>query len=107
MGHPLEGTLRGPAEGHGRSLDRDTEEAVVYDAEDPLGDNVVPNKDEFLDDSADPVGVIKGYLLSLKERLIQEMETNPWPKCYLNGQFWIYLQILIFPCTRVLKEQVH
>jgi hypothetical protein len=62
---------------------------LTHETESPIPD--APCEQEDLAGSgASPSGVIRLYLASVRDRLIREMEDGAWPKCYLQGQFWIY-----------------
>src|SRR5438552_18429613 len=63
---------------------------ISPDAEEPFGDSAPSH--ELPDDPVMPTGAVGMYLASLKKQLIREMELDPWPKCYKQGQFWIYPQ---------------
>ena len=74
---------------HEDFFDSDFEEEVTHDAEDLLGHNAPP-KDDTPDSLPSPTGVVIVYLEALKERLTREMKDGSWPKCYVQGQFWIH-----------------
>ena len=61
----------------------------------PLDDDLMDEGDaeqppESPEESVTPSGIVRAYLLSLKERLSNEIEDSRLPKCYQQHQFWIY-----------------
>jgi hypothetical protein len=74
---------QGPA-----ALADDPEDVISVDAAGLPGDTSPSN--ELPDDPVMSTGVVGMYLALLKEQLNREMDMDPWPKCYKQGQFWIY-----------------
>ena len=70
-------------------MEREDDEGLSFYVEDVI-DQDVPSSIPPSDDLAPPTGVVKVYLASLRDQLGREMQDGQWPKCYLQGQWWIH-----------------
>ncbi|KAJ7441641.1 hypothetical protein B0H11DRAFT_2204716, partial [Mycena galericulata] len=72
------------------------------DFEDLL-DEAVPSKSLPEEASINTDGVISLYLTGIKTKLVAEMASGKWPKCYEAGSFWIHPPAPIFALQKSLK----
>ncbi|KAJ7458694.1 hypothetical protein B0H11DRAFT_2199426, partial [Mycena galericulata] len=81
--------------------DSDDDSETDSDFEDLL-DEAIPSKPLLDEANVSAEGVISLYLTGIKRRLIAEMASGAWPKCYDEGSFWIHPPAPIFSLQKSL-----